>query len=330
MSISDLPVFGWLADHEACGYYRIRLPLDTLGTLGYQVSSSRFLPKRFQGATRGALIGQRVCLADPAQRWVEHRLHSPGRPLLVYEIDDNLLDVDPSNTTAYQFFGQPDIRDNIIRCLAAADRVTVSTYPLASVIKQYNTNTIVVPNMIDQALLKLDGRPENSDGSVVVGWQGSATHADDWDLIGSTVRRLLRDPKIRLHTWGQQYTSGPRVVHHPWQSDIWDYYRSYRADVVVAPLKPSIFNRSKSPIRVLEAAALGIPVVASDFGPYADFVQHGITGFLVRRDHEWLKYLRVLASDPAARREMGANAKHLAAGHTIQGGIRQWISALGL
>jgi len=98
--------------------------------------------------------------------------------------------------------------------------------------------------------------------------------------------------------------------------------------VMVAPLQAHVFNRSKSPLRVLEAAMLGIPVVASDYGPYADFVQHGTTGLLVRADHEWGKHLRALVEDAAMREEMGANARAHAAGWTIEQHADDWRKVL--
>jgi hypothetical protein len=70
-------------------------------------------------------------------------------------------------------------------------------------------------------------------------------------------------------------------------------------------LQWTVFASSKSYIKALEYAALGIPVIASDAEPYRDFVVHGVTGFLVRRDHEWLSYLRELASDDGLRQSMG-------------------------
>jgi glycosyltransferase involved in cell wall biosynthesis len=98
-------------------------------------------------------------------------------------------------------------------------------------------------------------------------------------------------------------------------------------DVNLVPLRPSVFNLSKSPLRCLEAAALGIPVVASDYGPYAAFVRDGETGLLARWPHQWMRHLRDLL-DPTVRLEMGAKARALAAGHTIERNIGLWEDAL--
>ena len=68
-------------------------------------------------------------------------------------------------------------------------------------------------------------------------------------------------------------------------------------------------------------------MVASDCEAYRGFVRHGETGFLVRYDHEWGRYLRDLVNDEAMRAEMGAAAKRLAAEHTIQERYGAWEAA---
>jgi glycosyltransferase involved in cell wall biosynthesis len=107
-----------------------------------------------------------------------------------------------------------------------------------------------------------------------------------------------------------------------------DYWRAIDYDIMIAPLRPHPFNRSKSNLRVLEAAILGIPVVASDYGPYAEFIDHGTTGLLARTDHDWGRHLRALVEDEAMRTEMGAAAKLKAAEWTIEGNASAWAKVL--
>jgi glycosyltransferase involved in cell wall biosynthesis len=90
---------------------------------------------------------------------------------------------------------------------------------------------------------------------------------------------------------------------------------------------PSRFNRSKSHIKALEYAALGIPVIASDEAPYRDFVVDGVTGFLVRHDHEWALRLRDLVNDAAMRESMGAKAREHARQFSIKEGWKLWEQA---
>lgn len=78
------------------------------------------------------------------------------------------------------------------------------------------------------------------------------------------------------------------------------------------------FVSHNSYLKALDAAARGIPVVASDIEPYREFVRDGETGYLVRTPEQWTARLTELICDEAAREEMGAKAKALAARYTIQ------------
>ena len=57
---------------------------------------------------------------------------------------------------------------------------------------------------------------------------------------------------------------------------------------------------------VLEAMALGLPVVASDIPGNRDAVIHGETGFLARSEVELLEYCLRLADDRDLRRRLGS------------------------
>jgi glycosyltransferase involved in cell wall biosynthesis len=95
-----------------------------------------------------------------------------------------------------------------------------------------------------------------------------------------------------------------------WFEDTNAWLRNVDFDIGLAPLVPSVFNQAKSPIKTAEYAALGIPAIASDVGPYPGFVEDGVTGFLVRQPHEWAAALKALADDPEdASRELAGACK---------------------
>ncbi len=59
------------------------------------------------------------------------------------------------------------------------------------------------------------------------------------------------------------------------------------------------------PNAVLEAMALGLPVVASDIPACRDLVVHGVTGFLAKDAGELAARCQELLDDPALRRRLG-------------------------
>jgi D-inositol-3-phosphate glycosyltransferase len=81
------------------------------------------------------------------------------------------------------------------------------------------------------------------------------------------------------------------------------YYRA--SDVVLVPSRSESFG-----LVALEAAACGIPVVASDVGGLRSIVRHGVTGYLVpARDHDaFARTARRLVDEPTRAIAMGTRA----------------------
>jgi D-inositol-3-phosphate glycosyltransferase len=89
------------------------------------------------------------------------------------------------------------------------------------------------------------------------------------------------------------------------------YYRA--ADVVLVPSRSESFG-----LVALEAAACGIPVVASDVGGLRSVVRDGVTGLLVpSRDHEaFARAVRGLLADPPRAIAMGTCAAERASAYS--------------
>jgi glycosyltransferase involved in cell wall biosynthesis len=319
-------IFGWSADSSGCGFYRIEMPLAEYARRGGQAEWSTEMPD-WAREDADVIVGQRVGLSGASRLWQE--LCRKGRSLMVLELDDDLWNIDTSNTTAFKTF-TPQLLDNLSRNVASAHVVTVTTEALAEVIRPMNTNVVVVPNRIPAWLLEHD-KPAVDD--MTIGWAGSGSHAMDWDDAVPQVGRFLkRNPEVHCHIVGGAFRSMAswpldqlRVTH--WMQSVEDYYRVLDFDVGLAPLRAHIFNKSKSNLKALEYAALGIPVVASSVGPYEAFIKPEETGLLVRHDHEWDSRLRALTGDTQMRTEMGHNARQLAAQHTIEGNLESWLGA---
>jgi hypothetical protein len=338
-------VFGWLADIQGCGYYRIMLPLCELARRG--VADTAFDGRMFADYATGSrpgditvrngddpviIIGQRVALPTPSETW--QLLARYDRFRLVLDIDDDLFHVDPANERAHRFFGDPALRRRLGENLRVADMVTVSTEPLAVQMRQYNDNVVVIGNFVDAAVLEYP-RPE-WDG-LTVGWAGSSTHAGDFAAVSPFLREFYRRrPAVRWHSFGHDYgpmTGATRRRFTRWRDIVEDqraYCDSLRWDIGIAPLADNVFNASKSDLKAREYMAAGIAGVYSRVAPYASTVIDGETGFLASSRKEWLDALGALADDADLRERMGEAAREQAAQFTIQGyGGQLWVDALG-
>jgi hypothetical protein len=322
-------------DGSGCAWYRVILPLQELGRHGHDVTLAGADQSAGPGVTVSQVTGQDIVVA---QRWDSHAGMGGWRRMaahskLVYEVDDDVQAVEPVNWAAYTRYSRADAQDAVAHSAQVANLVTVTTEPLAEVMREHNPHVAVLPNFIPGWVCDLPREPRPRPRC---GWMGGASHGRDIGVIAAPLRRFLnRFPGWDGHLGGVDYrptVRHPRVTFSPWSHVVADpeaYYQSVDLDIGLAPLVLTKFARSKSAIKALEYAARGIPVIATDSEPYRDFILHGVTGFLVKRDHEWLKYMSELASDTELRESMGAKAREHARAHTIEQGWKLWESAYG-
>lgn len=308
---------------SGCGWYRIIQPLAELGRHeGWETTWRAGNPP--PTLTSGLLVGQRLNIAKGLPEW----RRMSARLGTVYDIDDDVWNIRPVNWVAYQAF-TPASRDAVASYARYAALVTVSTEPLADIMRRHNPNVRILPNMVPGWLLGHD-RPRRD--RVVVGWAGGSSHAEDIGMIARQVRNVLaaHEGKAELHLVGANFSKmfGCEARFTNWipVDAGGDYYRAIDFDIALAPLTGSPFDESKSAIKALEAMALGIPVIASPVTPYRGFVRDGVTGYLAGRK-EWARRLRELINDADARAEMGAAAREAARAHTMENGWRLYAAA---
>lgn len=105
--------------------------------------------------------------------------------------------------------------------------------------------------------------------------------------------------------------------------------REYLAcfDVLIVPSK--IDGR---PNVVMEALAMGVPVIASNVGGLPELVRHGVTGFICRcgEPAEFARHIAALQADPERHRQMRAAARKFAEENLgITGMIAAYVQTLG-
>lgn len=316
---NDLSVFGF-HDGHACGWYRILMPFEQMQAAGMNVTTHCGWTEDCRDYK--VIVGQRVSRYEALPLW--RRLSLQHR--LVFETDDDVWAIDPTNFAAKLAHDAATVESTEL-AIKYAHAVTVSTEPLAEVVRRFNDNVFVLPNHINAAMLEMR-RPKRP--AITVGWAGGDSHLRDLAMVAPRLRRFFeRNPHVDFHTIGTDYRTAMKLPgrHTEWNQDIWAYYQTIDFDIGLAPLIDSVFNRSKSAIKAMEYAALGIPVIASNVEPYREFVVDGETGYLVGDNHLWSKRLYELVNDEAMRTEMGLKAKARAAQWTIEDGYERWVRA---
>lgn len=349
-----MKIFYWLADRSGCGFYRCILPGTALANRGHAVWLDEALPSEIKSGEIpvDVIVGQRVCEPSPSAAWQE--LARAGRAKLVFELDDDLFSVDPSNRQAWAFFEKGTARhdeydlmtggrkttayfdDNrrarLIENIQVADAVTVSTETLADVVSQWNPNVHVLPNQIPGWLL--DHERVQDDRLITVGWRGGPSHARDFGELAAPLRRFLNNPanrdRVEFHSLGADQTGRVagrfgRARHTGWVEGVETFLRLVDFDVGVVPLLPSTFNQSKSDLALLELSALGTPTITSDTGPYA--TRHGGPNIACSTPAQWTVALTALTEDAEYRVQLGKQAREWAATRTIEGNAHLWEMA---
>jgi glycosyltransferase involved in cell wall biosynthesis len=313
-------IFFWKSDDSGCGYYRMHLPAKHLSKLGLAttVASTRLDVDR----PYEIIVAQRVTGVKPSNVW---RAICDSDTLAVMDMDDDLFNV-PTHNPSHSYYADPLVRRQLADNLAASNLLTVSTPYLAERMKEYTDAPIeILPNCLD--LGSVSKRPE-SGGVVSVGWAGSGTHKGDLEAVAGPVKRGVDLSGSRFITVGADYADiidAKDSESRGWCFDLEEFYTLVDFNIGIAPIEDNEFNRSKSALKAIEYGARGIPVIASNVTPYTDYVADGIDGFLVRSEHEWTKYIRLLASDAELRESMADAAHRKAHRFDIRNRAQDWF-----
>ena len=119
-----------------------------------------------------------------------------------------------------------------------------------------------------------------------------------------------------------------RFQSRPWLDLTTDEYPLALGEftIGVVPLAASHFNRSKSWLKGIEYAALGVPFVASAVTPYRDLRRAGI-GITAASPDEWQRAVRALATSSDLRAELGGQNRERAQAMTIEANAERWWDA---
>lgn len=324
-------IWGWAADQSGCQAYRIRFPFAAMKELDPALVLGIGTTIRPEAKdTADIIIGQRVCMKGPSSLW--QKWAKEGQKKLVYELDDDLWNIDPANEKAYYYFRDMDIQRRLLENIQVAHVVTTSTAELAEMVyqKTRHRNIHVVPNAVPPWLLNHKAEQNHH-----VGWGGSPTHHGDFGLLRQGMKKFLQhNPRKTFHTIGMDYAEWMKLpteqCHHTrWVPTPEDFFRTIDYSVGVAPLADTVFNRSKSDIKFLELAALGIPTIASNVPAYNKSIVSGLNGMLIEADHEWGRVLKATVDQPEFFAEMGQDAKEYVAAHrTTTHTAPMWLNAL--
>lgn len=250
-------------------------------------------PQRLQDLQQYDVVVNQKCLLPVG---LSKKIRRYSRRLL-FDIDDAVY-TRPGR--AYDWFTGYRVRRRLYWWLRNADMVLPANNYLANYARGFTNKVVIVPMALDVHYWTPVDRQEKK--SFTIGWSGSPANLPKLQQIAAPLQQLLRlrdDCRIAVYC-GQR----PEL---PFTFDYVEFSpgteRSFvqQLDIGLLPLTEEEFSRGKSPIKVLQYLACGVPVVANCFGATAEILasDYSVT---VNSHSEWVAAIDELLND-AARME---------------------------
>ncbi len=174
---------------------------------------------------------------------------------------------------------------------------------------------VVLGSRVDEVFFSVVPEPPKKERPLVV---SAGAINRDYETLVAACRDLGVDLKIAADTAWRYSTGGKKkqradLAHPRLEMRSWGSYEKLRdlyaqADVVVVPLHDTEYASGQTVI--LEAMAMGKPVVTSDIRGKSDFIEDGVTGVYVKPgDPDAMRTaIEQLLAAPAAARAIGERA----------------------
>lgn len=207
-----------------------------------------------------------------------------GQHFIPYIIDIDDFWKLPKHHPAYDFYRTHKVTKAIEEAIRYASGVTVSTEPLAALVRQINPRVKILKNALDTTDEQWNWPNVPSD-RIRVGWLAGVTHHNDASILGPAITEAMRQVDFDFIYCGFSDTKLNRSMLYRLNNgdkemkimcmngmnpDNYGKMLS-QLDIVVAPLEDTKYNNCKSDIKIQEAAAYGLPIICSNVLPYSEW-----------------------------------------------------------
>jgi glycosyltransferase involved in cell wall biosynthesis len=322
---------------SAQAYYRVMLPAEAMGCDWCGVYGEppglHWATGMIGGKSKMPILGDYkivVLQQVVGKGWLEiiKMLRERG-VIVIYECDDYVHGIRhmKGEHDYYKEFG-PEYTAKMEAVMKACDAIIASTEWIAGNYSHFNANAYICENGIDPMRYKVTIPHRDT---INIGWAGGTGHNKvviPW--FQETAKVMRERPDTCFVSIGQNFGLafekwfGPeRALAIPFAA-IEQYPGAMTMlDIALAPGGSGGFWRGKSDLRWMEAAVLGIPIIANPM-IYPE-IEDAVTGFHVKSAAGVTGVLRALVDDGALRKKVGAQAKEYVLEHrTIDHMAPQW------
>jgi glycosyltransferase involved in cell wall biosynthesis len=238
---------------------------------------------------------------------------------VVYELDDNILNVDPNTPFGRTIVGRhyldPDRKRRLQDLLTRSDLVRVYSEPLREEAVKYNGNITLSRGYFDFSLIENESRKEH-DSKIRITYATSRGKIDYLQPLLTeaicSISDIYRD-RVEFYIFGSRFPiKGPAIHFIPFTRDYDGFIRSfYRTgcDIGLAPMEDDLFHRSKTDVKYREYGACRTAGIYSDVSLYRSCIEDGVNGVLVDNSPRgWISAMAGLIDHPALLEKIRDNA----------------------
>jgi len=313
--------------------YRVKQPLDVMAGAG-TLQRTHF-----------PLVGRKRCLLpsvveverlQPDSLLMHNTMHDyfidameaykrVNNAFIVFGQDDLMTALPPKNPFSKSMY--KDMKKRVRKSLSLADRLVVTTEPLAAALEGMADDIRVVPNYLDAEIWSGLQSQRGTAAKPRVGWAGAQQHLGDLELLHQVVMETAGE--VDWVFFGMCPDAIKPFVREVHDAVLFEDYPAKLAaldlDLALAPLERNKFNEAKSNLRILEYGILGWPVIATDIEPYRD----GPVCRVQNQPRAWINAIRERIHDrDAAWREGDLLREWVETNWLLQQHAGEWLEAL--
>ncbi|HEY1856739.1 class I SAM-dependent methyltransferase [Acidocella sp.] len=279
---------------------RVTLPLRALrsdSATYTQIQDEADLTPHLPDAPRIAVLHRPLLLGEPGLARLRTLLRQDY--VVVSEFDDHPL-----------FMRERGVDLDALLTFRAVHAVQTSTPALAEILRPENPELGVFPNAVFELPLTRNFR----DPDRMTLFFGALNRGADWAPLMPVLNEVAGavGARLQFHVLHDEAFFQALDTPHKKFDPITDYAGYLRmlgtAEIAFMPLADTPFNRAKSDLKFIEAAAARVSALASDV-VYAGTIRDGQTGVIFRDATELRAGLLRLLADPEAMRNMAEAAR---------------------
>jgi glycosyltransferase involved in cell wall biosynthesis len=251
---------------------------------------------------------------SPWQRPTFERILARWNPRIVYDFYDSIWEQrrivhDRAGGRLARWLNPRDLVERIA-CLART--VTVATDYLAEFAHEVHGDVRVYPMMLDPEAYPVKESRESE--KPVLGWLGGRGNLSRLESVTGALRAAANAAPFRLKVVSSETFEAPGLevesAVHPFSPES-EKEDLLSFDIGLLPLRDDAEDRGKFPLKLIQYAAAGLPIVATPVAIDRRAFRDGESILFAGSEREWTEAVARLAGDAGLRAKLGAAARRV-------------------